>query len=282
MRERDIVMNNTFHDLLCHYRMALNELIAFEASDEMENRKGYLYRKKKKKKRKDKTIASYDEYYYISVDYVAGERVVHSQYVKQAEIEDYEKKLNEKKENVKRYRYLRNAVKRLAAKLRKAMRKEKIKMDLSNLKESLINHLNYRKKENTISPKITSVFGESLRSRVECIFSTLAFAFRIPYIYEPEVTLTDDRGWHEFVRPDFSFIINGKTVLVELLGMVGDKKYDARWENKARKYRESGYILGKNLICIACKDKQGINAPTLVKVLNNLKCGILPKEVVTV
>ena len=274
----------TFNDCFYQYRLALQKLITFEKSDKMENLKGHL-EYKNKKKIKNKKEYFFKECYFVKVKYVNGKRSVKSTYIRKADVENFEEKMKKKKENQKEYCLLLKNEKRLAAKVRRAMRKEGVDYDIEGLKDSLLAHAKYRnaekernEKQGIKVPEVSSVFGEPLRSRAEGLLSSLAYAFQLPYDYEPEVKI----GKYESLRPDFSFLIKGKKVLLELMGMVDDTAYQSRWKEKENKYRRKGYERGKNLVCIACNDKQGIDAQKMAQALKDLKEGRFSKEIIRI
>lgn len=89
--------------------------------------------------------------------------------------------------------------------------------------------------------------GESVRSKSEKI---LADGFRrmgIPYVYEPELELTDGSR----IYPDFALLHKGKrkTIYFEHFGLMDYPEYSAKAIKKIAKYEESGYWFGDNFLC---------------------------------
>lgn len=88
--------------------------------------------------------------------------------------------------------------------------------------------------------------GEMVRSKSEVIIADHLLSNRIPYVYEPEVTI-DGR----LFRPDFIAYDPDDDEPIwywEHLGLPTDPGYMARWEDKLSYYNEHGIIEGKNLI----------------------------------
>lgn len=89
--------------------------------------------------------------------------------------------------------------------------------------------------------------GECVRSKSEKI---LADGFRrmgIPYVYEPELELTDGSRMY----PDFALLHKGKrkTIYFEHFGMMDYPEYSAKAIKKITKYEENGYWFGDNFLC---------------------------------
>lgn len=89
--------------------------------------------------------------------------------------------------------------------------------------------------------------GECVRSKSEKI---LADGFRrmgIPYVYEPELELTDGSRLY----PDFALLHKRKrkTIYFEHFGMMDYPEYSVRTIKKIAKYEENGYWFGDNFLC---------------------------------
>ena len=89
--------------------------------------------------------------------------------------------------------------------------------------------------------------GESVRSKSEKI---LADGFRrmgIPYVYEPELELSDGSRMY----PDFALLHKGKrkTIYFEHFGLMDYPEYSERTIKKIAKYEENGYWFGDNFLC---------------------------------
>ena len=276
--------NEDFNQCLLEYQQAVNKLEKFKSSDAFYYMKGFLVSRKNKKKENGHT-----ETYYVRVEYI--DKVPHRKdnYVRKAEIPDYIKKLEKKKENRQKYKALNKNVKRLGIQLKRIMKRvgfdEKIYDEIISHRRK---HNEFKKNDKYTDGKqnVVSALGEKLRSRAECIVANLAFALRIPYFYEPEIHLS---GYNEYddvyeknVRPDFSFFINGKNILLELLGMTDNEEYVQNWERKERRYNGNGYERGKNLICVECKGKQNLDSQKIAKVLIDMVNGITPRKTVVV
>lgn len=94
--------------------------------------------------------------------------------------------------------------------------------------------------------------GEMVRSKSEIVIADCLYHNGIKYEYEKSIELGVSR-----LLPDF-YIIDEDTddeYIWEHCGMMDDKKYKERWENKKAIYEKFGYIEGENLI--VTYDEQG-------------------------
>ena len=285
------INNNSINDYnLCafEYRKAACALEKFEASEAFSYMKGFLI-SRYERRRSGSSVKYYNNTYLVKVDYIDGKPVKKEKYIRKNEVEIVKQKLKQKKQNRQKYNDLKKDAGKLAAKLQRMMRKTGIEDDIfQNIEEKRSGHAEYRanevhRKENL---KIVTALGENVRSRGECILANLAFAFRIPYVYEPPVELYgfDDRDdiIEEELRPDFMFYVDGEPVLIEFLGMYGQKEYMENWERKQRHYEAGGYTQGRNLVCLACGDSQNIDSQKAAQVLLNITKGVIPAKTVFV
>jgi len=283
MKSSNANSGNDYNACVFEYEKAVCDLEDFKASGAAEYLKGFIRYKCVKSKSGN---ARYYPYY-IRVDYVNGKSERKETYIRKEDFEKFQENIAQIPQNRQRYKELKKKVRALEKKLQRIMKKEKIDDDIfQKIKENRRKHKDFKEKDQYESPIILSAFGEAVRSRGECILANLAFAFKIPYMYEPEVAL---RGYNEIddlinekARPDFKFYINKKSIFLELLGMSGSDEYDQNWENKRRKYETCGIVQGENLISVACKDRQNINSQKVAQVLLDMMRGIIPKGVVYV
>ncbi len=104
---------------------------------------------------------------------------------------------------------------------------------------------------------IKSRRGEYVRSKSEKIIADYFYNNNIPYQYEPEFRIGDNKN----VFPDF-VVLNvreRKTIYWEHLGRCGEADYAIKNFNKIMDYEEQGLVLGDNLI---------ITVETLERLLN--------------
>jgi len=269
----------TLNDCLFECRIALEKLRGFEASEAFYYMKGILRPKKEKKKVGGK-VYTHDSIYYVRVDYINKERKVKETYVKDGDVESIQNKLAGKKENRKKYSQLKKTAKALFKQLDKLMIKTNTDKTVWERFEAYANkHEAYRQNDGHAANESISALGERCRSKAECILANQAFSVQLPYLYEADVDV-EVNGRKKTFRPDFSFFIKGKWIILELLGMLDKDDYVVDWIQKKQVYAENGYVEGKNLVCIACKDSQGIDSRKITQVLRNLKRGFIPREMV--
>lgn len=88
--------------------------------------------------------------------------------------------------------------------------------------------------------------GELVRSKSEVIIANMLYGAGIPYEYEKEITLDKDG-----IRiPDFTIddAESGTLFYWEHCGMMSDRHYRQRWDEKKTVYAKHGIIEGENLI----------------------------------
>lgn len=130
--------------------------------------------------------------------------------------------------------------------------------------------------------RIKTYHGELVRSKNEAFVANLLYEYKIPYFYEKEFKLKP-RGRNRFVavmHPDFTIYVDGRPVYIEVLGMLGDLGYADEWERRQTEYKLSGVELGRNLICLICRDGQEINTQKLKICISEVAQGILPTQIV--
>lgn len=88
--------------------------------------------------------------------------------------------------------------------------------------------------------------GESVRSKSEKILADEFLRMGIPYVYEPELELTDGSR----IYPDFALLHKRKrkTIYFEHFGMMDYPEYSAKAIKKIAKYEENGYWFGDNFL----------------------------------
>jgi len=78
-----------------------------------------------------------------------------------------------------------------------------------------------------------------VRSKSEVIIADLLHDLNVTYDYEAPFTGDDGRT----VRPDFTITTDiGTIVLWEYLGMLGDPRYEAKWQQKRAWYVRNGVL----------------------------------------
>lgn len=88
--------------------------------------------------------------------------------------------------------------------------------------------------------------GEMVRSKSEKIIADILYKSKIPYQYEPKLSLKNGL----YVYPDF-VVLNvkrRKTIYWEHLGMISDGEYATKALQKLSEYERNGYKLGEDII----------------------------------
>ena len=275
---------NDYNQCIFQYKMAVRNLKEFMQSDAYLFVKGFLYRKIDRRSKDNRVYL-----YFIRVDYINGKRKELYKRVKTTEnLEFIQKMLAQKRCNRKKYTELLRSMKLLKGKVLKYMKKEGFDNNIfKTIENNWLDHEEFKKKHDRHeSTEIITALGENVRSRGECIIANLAFAQKIPYLYEPALRLHGfddiDDIFDEIVRPDFEFFIKGKSVLLEFLGMVDSEDYMRNWERRLRHYNNCNITHGKNLISIACRDKRNIDSQKITQTLIDMVRGIIPNQTVYV
>jgi len=89
--------------------------------------------------------------------------------------------------------------------------------------------------------------GECVRSKSEKILADGFYHRGIPYVYEPELELTDGSR----IYPDFALLHKGKrkTIYFEHFGLMDYPEYSAKAIKKIMRFEENGYWFGDNFLC---------------------------------
>lgn len=115
--------------------------------------------------------------------------------------------------------------------------------------------------------------GEAVRSRAELVIADVLSELEIPYVYEYYVR---EAG----VNCDFYISVGGKMYYMEVLGMMDREEYRERWEEKVRRYKEKGIIIGKNLIAVDLTEKEYLDREWMARLLSRIACRKVPKGIV--
>ena len=278
-----------FCECIFQYRRAVCDLEAFVEASQGCMFNGYIRYRKEKRKLKDGSQGVYVcAYLVIAARGADGRWKRKETYIRKDEVVAVVERLRDKRQNRKKLRELQKQAAYWEVRLNRAMKREKIDPGiLKEIEAERKEHNQYIKKDKYYKTNIITALGEFVRSRGECLVANLAFALKIPYFYEKKVELElFDANRVEYVerlvRPDFIFPMIDKYVLMELFGMTDCEDYMEGQAQKLENYREAGYLMGENLICIACKDRQNIDSRKLADVLMDMVMGILPKEMVWV
>ncbi len=94
--------------------------------------------------------------------------------------------------------------------------------------------------------KYLTLKGELVRSKSEKILADLFEKFEIPYVYEPQIMLTNGKSLY----PDFALlnVRTRKTVYWEHFGLISDGDYAQKALTKISLYEQMGIEIGDNLI----------------------------------
>lgn len=80
-----------------------------------------------------------------------------------------------------------------------------------------------------------TIRGEMVRSKSEVIVANILDKFKIEYFYEEPLNVSG-----KTYIPDFTLRYKGKTAYLEHLGMLSDKSYKKRWDEKRANYESVG------------------------------------------
>jgi len=253
------------------YCKAADQVKAFEASERFQYMKGSFKVKKETRHYKNK-VYEYQRTYVVRVNYVNGKRKYSYQYVKEKDLANVERKLADKQKNRQTYNKLKKIAETLFAQLKKIFGNK------SKVLDEIVQHRNNNEEFRKKDKNIVTPLGEQVRSRAECLLASLIFAFNIPYIYEAAIKVNK----YDELHPDFTLFLRGKRIQLEYLGMMDDDDYIARQVWKEQRYEEAGYRMGKNLVYLASRDDQDIDARKVVQVFMGLLKGKMPQEIVYV
>lgn len=109
--------------------------------------------------------------------------------------------------------------------------------------------------------------GELVRSKSEVVIANCLYYNKLEYIYEPELILEG-----KVKRPDFMIIDDdtGEKWYWEHCGMMTDKKYVKRWEEKKKFYEKNGIKEGKNLIVTYDDENGGLDSAKIDEMVRNI------------
>ena len=250
----------------------------FTHSDDFFFMKGYLVGK-----RNSPTV------YYRRIDTVGGVRFETNKRLMSSEVAHYKEKLSCKSVNRAKWREIQRRKRRVLKNISKCTAKGFLPADfVKETLDSLRNHLDFKTtKDPYTDVVVTGQYGEPMRSKAENAIADGATINRIHYNYEPEYRLigaTEADGYYDvIVRPDFDiFTKHFGVVHLEFFGMANDPDYMRRAEEKLEKYHQNGFIMGKNLVCMAALSSQSLNVRKISRVLKDIYNGLVPRSVVYV
>lgn len=106
--------------------------------------------------------------------------------------------------------------------------------------------------------------GLRVRSKSEALLVEMFERHKVPFIYEPRLTL----GGNIFV-PDFLVrsTITGKEYLWEHFGMINDEDYLVRMDKKLKVYQENGYLICRNFLISYDEPDGNIDLEAIEKII---------------
>ena len=125
---------------------------------------------------------------------------------------------------------------------------------------------------------IVTECGEGVKSRCECILANELYSLGIPYRYEACVQITEEK----MRRPDFTLLVKGRPLYIELMGMVDHPSYDWEQKRKLEDYRSVGIRTGENLVLLKPKTQRSINSRVLRSLFLRLAEGFVPKKTILI
>lgn len=106
--------------------------------------------------------------------------------------------------------------------------------------------------------------GSKVRSKSEAVIHTLLDKYNIPFKYEACLDLGKIKFYPDFLILDH---INQKIIIWEHFGMINDKSYVERMENKLATYRANGITLWDNLIITFDKENGSLDIAQIEKII---------------
>ncbi len=114
----------------------------------------------------------------------------------------------------------------------------------------------------------TAYDGTKVRSLGEVSIYNMLKAYGIPFRYESEIYLTDEKGKVVTRYPDFViFLSDGSVLYWEHIGMMELDTYGESFLKKLRLYNQNGIVMGDNLILTASGPKGAINLAAVDRII---------------
>lgn len=113
--------------------------------------------------------------------------------------------------------------------------------------------------------KIRASDGQMVRSKGEAMIIDIYLRHKIPYTYEPELTLPNG----EYARPDFMLFTkkSQRRIIHEHLGKLGDPGYQEDFLYKMSLYLSAGLVYGYDFFLTSDDPKIGTNIPKITQLI---------------
>jgi len=113
--------------------------------------------------------------------------------------------------------------------------------------------------------------GQIVRSKSELVVYNMLLSMGIPFNYEEPIELEKENANEIPYYADFVVHLDdGRTVVIEVMGMLSQQKYFDNAARKLRYYVLGGYTIGKDLIIIADKNDGTLDSCAVRKVFENM------------
>ena len=118
--------------------------------------------------------------------------------------------------------------------------------------------------------------GESLNCikdgmNIEMLTANMLEFLKIPYLYEKELQIKPvPRSNQTFLLPDFTIKLHGKSIYIEILGMMENENYKNQNLRKLAEYQINGIVPGQNLLCISTGYNGEFNQKKLKNIFEDL------------
>ncbi len=135
----------------------------------------------------------------------------------------------------------------------------------------------FTQSENPLYPEElihTTSFGLKTRTKGEMEIAELLYKLGIPFRYEMQLVLLNDKGNHKVVYPDFSIPMEEEWFYIEHLGLLNKEKYRNRNAEKLHEYHSNGIFMPGQLIFTMDGPDGGLDAGPVMEFLQNM---ILPR-----
>ena len=110
--------------------------------------------------------------------------------------------------------------------------------------------------------------GTVVRSLGEASIYNMLQAYGVPFRYDSEIYLTDEKGNVVTRYPDFViFLSDGSVLYWEHVGMMELDSYGESFLKKLRLYNQNGIVMGDNLILTASGPKGAINLAAVDRII---------------
>lgn len=142
---------------------------------------------------------------------------------------------------------------------------ESVVLNQSKFVENWKNTYYEHKQNNSASLKISTSFGELMRSKSEVLIAEALYKKNVPFKYEYPISVKNYT-----VHPDF-YCLNvrtGKIIIWEHFGLLENSEYAAQTVQKLYDYQRAGFFPGKNLIISTESKEFPLNSQTIEEIID--------------